>query len=171
MLSLTKKLFEWCQVMSKEWKRSEKLAIILQATKGINAYIGPTPMESDLKKISNDMWKSKNRLLDQNIWSAEVWRIESLLRSRISEIAYRRSINISDRNIRALEISLISYRILGILAHHNIKASSILEHHISEVNRHRRSTVATSELGGDHHIEAPSISTIRESKLQNVRTF
>ena len=46
--------------------------IIFQAEEGIKVNIEPSPLESDLNNISNDMWKSKNGLLNQNIWPIEI---------------------------------------------------------------------------------------------------
>ena len=37
-----------------------------------------TPLESDLNKLSNDMWKSRNGFLVQKLWPAEVQGFEAL---------------------------------------------------------------------------------------------
>lgn len=68
---------------------------------------------------------SKNRILDQKIWSNEVSRIEALGWSKISEIAYRRSKDISNRNIRTSEILVIACRRsatsgISVIAHRSI---------------------------------------------------
>eukprot|EP00253_Pinus_taeda_P029791 PITA_29791 len=39
---------------------------------GFKDYIGPSPLESDLKEVSNSMWKSMNDHWDQNLLTAEV---------------------------------------------------------------------------------------------------
>lgn len=102
LLSLTAKLFKWCQMTSKECKRAEDLAVIFQDLEGLKAYIIPSLLESDKNKLSNDMWTSKNWLLDQNIWSYEFSRIEAMGRhTRILVIAYQRSSDTNDCIIRA----------------------------------------------------------------------
>ena len=41
-----------------------ELGAILEVEYGLKDYIKPSPLESSLEDISNDMWKSKNGLLD-----------------------------------------------------------------------------------------------------------
>ena len=112
---------------------------------GIKAYKGPSPLESALEEIPNNMRKSKTGLLDQKLWlvddqgleilkktgTSKVWISEintsahRQLEVSISSIAYQRSRDIDDCNIRASTISMITYRRSRDIDGCNIRASAI----------------------------------------------
>jgi len=72
-----------------QWE--ERFAITFQATEGLKASIKPSPLESALNKISNNMQKSINGFLVKTLWPYEVKRFEALGSEEYRHIEYRRS--------------------------------------------------------------------------------
>ena len=52
----------------KEQNNVRELGAILEVEDGLKDYIEPSPLESDLDELFNDMRKSKNGFLVQKLW-------------------------------------------------------------------------------------------------------
>ena len=153
--------------MSKECKRVDEFEIIFQDVEGLNAYIGPSPLESALTKIYNDMWKSKNGLLNQKLCSSEIQRLKPQGKKEYqkSDIGGLATWHISASNIRASV-----YRGSNSLEYQRSQSEDPIVRHIgnrkSELQAHRCIACLRCNIGTSQHQEDWHIGDRRIEKLE-----